>query len=198
MFRSGLVRIDGVDHAPRGPFSARLASTGGLLLPEPASPLPEPAAAGEPSWFVGLELDTALAPGPVRVEELVLDGQLAPAGAARCDANLVLWDVTDAARPRLLRQERRATSPRNDRTFLPLAWLLKPARVYRVLARVTELRASPPAAGTGSAVDVRGALSFANPSPCDPGAVLGAPLLADLAFFELRYRTAQGRAPAPR
>ncbi len=188
VFRSGLVRIDGVDFAPRATVAHRLASSGGLVLPRPSAALVEPVPVPEERWFVGMELDTALASGALRIEELVLDGQLAPAGLARCDANVLLLDVTPGEPVRRLRQEALATSPRNDRSFLPLAWILKPQRVYRVLCRVTELRASPRGEGAAALAN-RGALSFASPAPCDDSLAASAPLDPTANYFELRYRT---------
>jgi hypothetical protein len=196
VFRSGLVRIDGVDYAPRASVDHRLSSTGGLVLPRPSQALAEPVPVSAEHWLLGMELDTSAADGAVRVEELVLDGQLAPAGLARCDANVLLLDVTPGEPVRRLRQERLATSPRNDRSFLPLAWLLKPQRVYRVLCRVTELRASPLAPlAPGTALANLGALSFASPAPCDDALATSAALDPATNYFELRYRTS---APAAR
>jgi hypothetical protein len=194
VFRSGLVRIDGVEYGPRTSFSHRLASTGALVLPVLGSALAEPVAAPGEDWVVGMEVDTVLASGPVRIAELVLDGQLVlPADLARCDANVVLLDVTPLEEPLRVRQEQRATSPRNDRSFLALDWVLKPRRVYRVLCRVTELRASPIVDTAGLVLANRGALSFASPNPCDDGPAVDALLDSATSFLELRYRTS---APA--
>ena len=193
VFRSGLVRIDGVDYGPRPGYSHRLASTGALLLPSPGRETAEPVPAPAPDWLVGMEIDTANAAGATRVEELVLDGQLSASDLARCGANVILLDVTPGEAPRRVRQEVRATSPRNDRSFLPLDWVLKPGRVYRVLCRVTELRASALAASAGAALANRGGLSFASPAPCDDGPAAGALLDPATSFLELRYRSS---APA--
>jgi hypothetical protein len=191
VFRSGLVRIDGVDHPPRTRFAHRLASTGGLVLPAPGAPLAEPSPAPAPAWHVGLEVATGAAAQPVQLAELVLDGQLAPAGDARCDANVQLWDVTSGEPARLVRTARLATSARNDRSFFPLDWLLKPMRTYRLVCRVTELRASPLAPpAEPQALAVAGALAFASPEPCLDAAVLAAPLVTGETFLELRYRIA--------
>src|SRR5262249_29087078 len=129
--------------------------------------------------------------------ELVLDGALAPAGAARCDANVVLWDVTPGAEPALVHAERRATSPRNHRSFLPLDWLFKPGRGYRALCPGSALRASPAAPGTGP-LAVNGAFSFALPNPCDGAALAAGPLASDQRFCELRYRSAALASGGPK
>jgi len=189
VFRSGLVRIDGADFPPHTSFSHRLASTGALVLPRPGRALAEPEATPAPDWTVGMEVDTTSASGATRIEELVLDGQLTPASVARCDANVILLDVTPREAPQRVRQEELATSPRNDRSFLALDWVLKPGRVYRVLCRVTELRASPNAGAAGAALANRGALSFAGPNPCDDAPAVGAILDPATSHLELRYRT---------
>jgi hypothetical protein len=135
-----------------------------------------------------MELDTKSALGPTRVEELVLDGQLAPADFTRCGANLILLDVTPHQPVRRVRQENRATSPRNDRSFLALDWLLPPQHVYRVLCRVNELRASAMAQAAGAALANRGALSFASSDPCDDAPAVEAVLDPAACFLELRFR----------
>ncbi|HEX6885978.1 MAG TPA: VCBS repeat-containing protein [Planctomycetota bacterium] len=194
VFRSGLVHIDGVDVPPLAALSTRLASTGALVLPVPGEALPEPGPAPGAHWIVGMEVETLSARGPVRVQELVLDGQLAPAGLGPCAGNVLLYDVTHAGRARLLRQEVLRTSPRNDRSFLTLDWLLPPRHVYRVLCRVTELRASPRLAqAPAGTLANRGALSFAASDPCAP-AVAGSAVPDDTtSYLELRYRiTAMG------
>ena len=103
--------------------------------------------------------------------------------------NVLLYDVTHAGRARLLRQEALRTSPRNDRSFLTLDWLLPPRHVYRVLCRVTELRASPRhAQAPAGTLANRGALSFAASDPCAP-AVAGSAVPDDTTcYLELRYR----------
>lgn len=188
VFESGLVRIGERDHAPTGAFDARVWSTGALLLPVLATPTPAPTPVPEPAWIVGLELVTRADAGAVQTSELVLDGALAPGGPARCDSNLLLWDVTPGEAPVLLAAETRATSPRNQRSFLPLDWRLKPGRHYRVLARVTSLRPSTLApAAPERAVEVLGGLSFPGRNPC---ATPGSPLSVvdpGTTWLELRY-----------
>jgi hypothetical protein len=120
--------------------------------------------------------------------ELVLDGQLEPVSAARCDANAVLWDVTPREVPRAVERLRLTTSPRNARSFLALDTLLKPQRVYRFLCRVQCLRASPLVPRPGSPTTNRGGLSLQDPDPCGGAALLAAPVDPEHAFLELRYR----------
>jgi hypothetical protein len=196
VFRSGRVRIDGVDFAPEERFEHRLRSTGALVLPAPGTPPPEPVPAPAAGWHVGLELATPEAPRAILLAELVLDGQLAPSGPARCDANVQLWDVTAGEPARLVQTAALATSERNDRSFFPLDWLLKPARTYRIVCHVTELRGSPWAAAAAAPLGVAGGLTFARADPCGADALAAAPLLAGEAFRELRYRVGSGAAPA--
>jgi VCBS repeat protein len=190
VFRSGRVHIDGVEHAPLSRFSPRLASSGAQLLAAPGQPLGEPVPAPEAGWFVGMELDTLGTTGAVRVAELVLDAQLAPAGPARCDSNVRFYDVTPGEPARLLHEERLATSERNHRSFFALDWLLKPGRVYRVLCRVTALRESPLVTTPGAALANRGALSGAETDLCADAAGLSAAVEPGTGFLELRYRVA--------
>lgn len=194
VFRSGRVRIDGVEHAPRGRFSARVHSSGALGLPAPDQPLAEPVPAPAVGGFVGMEFDTLASDGAVNVVELVLDGQLAPsgpsspAGPGRCDANVRLYDVTPGEPARLLRTESLTTSARNHRSFFPLDWRLKPGRVYRVLCRVTEQRASPLVPGSGVSLANRGALAGTESELCTDGIGLGTAPENTTSFLELRFR----------
>jgi hypothetical protein len=185
--RSGLVTIDGVEHAPHALFDLRLSSSGALLLPDMDGPLPEPEVLAGPYAFVGFEFDTLLATGPVRVAELVLDGQLEPVTPARCDANVRLYDVSEVP-ARLVAAEAFLTSPRNDRSFFAPDWLLKPGRVFRVVCRVRERRASPIVPASGTALVNRGGFAGMAGDPCDDGAALAAPLEPGTAFLELRSR----------
>jgi hypothetical protein len=143
VFRSGRVSIDGVVHPPVRDFDARLfATAGGLPVPDPELGLPDPVPAhGDANW-VGIELVTS----PQRrylVKELVLDGVLAPQSSNQ-PFNLALWDVTDARHPQRVLQRTETTPERNRRVEYPFEVELEPGRVYRCIAHVLELRASPP------------------------------------------------------
>jgi VCBS repeat protein len=157
VFRSGRVLLDGVEHAPRTDFGARLFATGGgLALADPELGLPKPELnAGHGRW-VGIELTTPRA-RRVQVKELVLDAQLAPAAPF----NLALWDVTDPEHPQRVLAAARETSSRNRRTSLPFEATLEPARVYRCVAAVVEQRILPvsgPHARRG--LELKGGLAF--------------------------------------
>jgi hypothetical protein len=185
------VRLDGVEHAPREAWALRLGSSGSLVLPDPGGPLAEPELLDQAGAFVGLEFDTLASTGPLRVAELVLDGQLETATAARCGANVRLYDVTPGEGPRLLAAESFTTSPRNDRSFFAPDWLLKPSRAYRLGCRVSERRASPLAPNPGTpALANRGGFSGSAENRCDDAVALAASLDPGLAFLELRYRSA--------
>ena len=188
VFRSGAVLIDGVVHSPKRLFSTRLSSTGSLALPDLSGMPAEPTAAPARPWFVGLEFDTHGARGPARVAEIVLDGQLEET-VERCGSNVQLWNVTPGRPPFRVANEQRATSLRNDRSFLAVDWTLVPNQTYRVLCRVTELRASPRApVPPGGALQVHGGLSLASPRPCvDPDLVVPPPDPSRV-YLELRYR----------
>jgi len=191
VFRSGKVVLGGVTYLARGSFAPRLTTTaGGLALPGPGDPLPDPTPAPGASWYVGLELDTLSATRAVKVEELVLDGQLDLAAACKDDHfNLSLWDVTTPGAPQRVWEDARATEPRNRRNYLPVAFELAPRRVYRFLARVSELRPSPLALpALDGSLRTLGGLSFALPDACDGAGVAGAPLDAGQAQLALRFR----------
>jgi len=189
VFRSGLVRIGGIDHPPRPEVETRLFSSGCLAEPAPGAPLERPATVAEP-WLVGLELDTSDALDSARLEELVLDGQLAPPAPGH-EANVILLDVT-GGEPRRVVQETRATAPRNDRSFLPLDWPLEPGHRYRLLCRVTALRASPLAAGRSADLMNRGALACPAAGRDDRIAA-EAELDPTRTWMELRYRPGRSR-----
>jgi hypothetical protein len=170
VFRSGRVLVDGVLHAPlAGRYEARLfASGGGLASPDPALGLPEPSPAPGPAHWVGIEFTTDVEAGPSLARELVLDGQLAEPAACGEPFNIALWDVTDRLVPLLLLARAERTSERNHRTAFPLALELLPGRVYRCVAHVSALRASPlPGPGPqAEGLTVKGGLSFTDGAPC--------------------------------
>src|SRR5262249_37435269 len=149
-------------------------------------------AASSTDWFVGTEIVTSAAGAPQRVEEVILDGQLD--AAVTCGAatgNLFVWDVTVPPSPVLVSDGLvpRTPSVRNDRSYLPSDVTLQPGRVYRIVARVTQLRASPIA---GPVVDgpftTNGGLSFSDVSPCGGAGVAGATVDPANVYLALRFR----------
>jgi len=188
VFRSGIVRIDGTDHAPRAGVDPRLHSTGALVLPAEGVPPPELEPVPGPDGWVGIELDTHTTEEAVLVQELVLDGALVPAGPGRCDANVLLFDLTHGDVPLLLAAEKRATRPENRRSFLPVEWRLKPDRIYRVLCRVSSRRASPLVA-VPAVLANHGGFTLDSSPGCNALPLLEMPIEPDRAYLELRWRT---------
>jgi len=201
VYRSGKVVLDGETFLPGGPWSQRLFTTNdGLALPARGAPLPDPAPAPAASWYVGLELDTGAAEAPLLTSELVLDGQLdVPVFCKQEPANVALWDVTVFGDPRLVTTWALESRAENRRHFLPLEVVLQPGRLYRLVCRVSELRASPlPASDPGDPLQVSGGLSFQDIDPCNGKEVNLAPLDPGAAYLALRLRPSQPAAPARR
>jgi hypothetical protein len=199
VFRSGRVLLDGVSHPPRSRFSARLTTTGGgLALAALDAPLPDPEPAPEESWWVGLELDTSFATGPVRVEELLLDGALDLAASCKGERfNAVLWELA-GARGRRVWEAELATSPRNRRSFLPVSFDLQPGRRYRFACRVSALRATDLSAPVlDDSLLTLGGLSFQDGQPCSGHAILRAPVDPQRVHLALRFRDHGGGQRAP-
>ncbi len=190
VYRSGRVRWGACDVSPTPPRSPLLRTTSPLAVPTASSPLIEPISISQPNTYCGIEFSTELAPGPIFLEELVLDGQLDdPEDCQGTSANVLLWDVTDAGSPILVRTFARTTSARNRRHFLPLALTLDAGRRYRMAAKVTSWRPSPIQPDqAGQAVQVGGAFLTPNPDPCDPAAVTNAFLAPNWVVLAIRYR----------
>jgi len=202
VYRCGQVVVKGSVHDPYPLAPPTLTTTGGgLALVDAEAPLPDPVAAPGADWYVGLAFDTLGATQPVRVEEILLDGQLALDGPAchPVSFNLALWDVTDPTRPALvpggaLRYE---TSPRNRRSYFPADAVLAPGRSYRLVARVSAFRASaiqgPIFQGP---LTVQGGLFFADSSPCSGEGVAGSEIDPLGTALALRFRTVPPGDPA--
>ncbi|MEM7203157.1 MAG: VCBS repeat-containing protein [Planctomycetota bacterium] len=196
VFRDGRVVRGGCDLRPTPMEAPTLHSSGGgsLAVPTMATPLPRPMAAPGSDWWVGIELDTTPASGSVRVHELVIDGQLdtAVAGPGRT-GNVFLWDVTEGTPAAVEGAVLNArSSSRNDRTVLALGWLLDPGRTYRIIARVTSLRATPFAGPTSDGpMTTRGGLSYQDALPSSPTGVGAAVADARQLFLAVRARAAQ-------
>jgi len=192
VYRSGRVRIAGVDHLPALPAQPLTTTAGGLAVPTTTTTMGAPTVPPAGNWFVGAEFTTDPAAEPQRVEELSVDGTLA--GAVDCSgvlANLYAWDVTDPAAPlRLLGGEGARTTPaRNRRATVPLDFVLEPGRTYRIAARVSQLRATPIAGPiSDGVVTTTGGLSFQDASPCDGVAIAAAVADPTQLFVSLRFR----------
>lgn len=198
VFRSGKVVLDGVAFPPRADVSPRLTTTtGGLALAAIGAPLPDPVPAPGESWFVGAQLDTALARGPLHAEELLLDGQLDLAVLCKGEPfNAALWDASGPGSPRRVWQATFATSSRNRRSYFPVSFTLQPRRVYRVVCRVSELRGSPIAGPVfDEPVLTEGGLSFQDLDPCSGLALRRAEVDPSRVYLALRFR--ELGVPAP-
>ena len=192
VYRSGRVRIDGADYIPAASPLPLTTTTGGLIAPGVNSAIPLLVVALSTDWFVGTEISTVLASAPQRVEEVILDGQLDLAVTCGSDTgNLFVWDVTVPATPFLVSNGvvDAVTRIRNDRTYIPVDFTLAPNRVYRIVARVTQLRATPIA---GPVVDgvltTNGGLSFTDTTPCSGANVAGATVDAGNVYLAIRFR----------
>lgn len=191
VFRSGRVRIDGVDYPP-APFVTPTLTTsaGGLATARPRESLAPPVAVPGDDWYVGLAFDTVPAAGDVHVRELVIDGQLAlPVAVPWGTGNIALWDVTVPGRPRLEQTLAAAPSPRNDRHSLRVDWQLAPGRSYRLVARVVALRETP---FVGPRIDgpmtTWGGLSFGDREPGTGALVAAAATDRDRLYLAVRAR----------
>jgi hypothetical protein len=192
VYRSGRVRIHGCDYLPAAPAQPLATVNGGLVLAGVDAPIAPVVPAPGGDWFVGMEIDTALATAPQRIEEVVIDGALAPAvDCSGVPANFFVWDVTDPANPALASDGMRdyVLKPQNDRNYYPLEATLEPGRVYRLAMRVTELRGTPIA---GPIVDgpftTTGGLSFQDAAPCSGAAIAAATVDATQLFMTVRFR----------
>jgi hypothetical protein len=192
VYRSGRVKMRQLDGAPAVASEPLVTTTGGLALCGSTTPLPDPGAAPASDWFVGMEVALDPASPPQRVEELLLDGQLD--GAIDCSgtpANVFAWDVTDPTAPQLVPNGalERATKARNDRSALAIDFSLEPGRVYRIVARVTKLRATAIAAPIANGpLTTTGGLSYPDASPCDGIAASAASVDPANVHLALRFR----------
>ncbi len=195
VYRCGQVTIEGITHAPL-PFAPKTltTTTDGLMLPEGPGPLPDPVPAPQSDWYTGLAFKTSGAFGPVRVEEILLDGQLDDAASCAVPpTNIALWDVTDAAHPVLVSGGAAQTSSRNRRSYIPADTVLAPNRSYRLVARVTAYRpTSIVAPTTQGPVTVLGGLSFRDLVPCSGQQVASATPDAAKTSVAIRFRPANG------
>src|SRR6185295_19395565 len=99
---------NGVNWLPAEPVVPLVTTTDGLVVPTLNTLPPVPTATPAPDWFVGTEISTIGATTPLRVEELILDGQLDADVTCGLDpANVWVWDVTNPATPTLAVQGQR-------------------------------------------------------------------------------------------
>jgi hypothetical protein len=172
VFRSGKVQMDGCTYDPLPARSiVHRTSTDGLIRALPTTTIPAPAPAGS-NTFVGLEFHTLGAAGPLRINEILVDGQLDSPTACTDPTNIALWDVTSPGAPFLVSNGAliETTRPNNRRSYFRTNIVVDPGRVYRMVARVTSQRSTSivgPVATGG--VTVTGGIAFVDTTPCAGG-----------------------------
>ena len=183
--RSGRVVVGGCDVVPSPSESPLLTtSAGGLVAPTASAAMPAVTTAPSDT-FVGIEVTTQAK--PLRVVEVVLDGQLAAAGSF----NVAFWDVTNFQQPQLVDSRITETSSRNDRSYLPVDVLLRPGRTYRAVAHVDGYRGTPVSAPVADAdLVVEGGLRYNDIEPTAGAFMRIAPIDRGLVYLALRYRPA--------
>ena len=194
VYRCGTAVIDGVTHDPI-PLARPILTTtaGGLDLPTVATPLTTPTPTPVGNWYTGLAFDTMGATESVRINEIILDGQLGrsvPCGGGAQTFNIMLWDVTDPASPFLVPGGGldRATSPRNRRSYFRTDIALAPGRQYRLVTRVTDYRSTAISAPvTQGPVTVSGGTLFEDPGGCTGPDVALAPADPSTIFMAIRF-----------
>ncbi len=191
VYRSGRVVMAGCDFRP-AVAATPLAFNGELIAPGPTTPLPAPIATPAGEWYVGIEVTVDPTAPAQRVEELLIDGTLTAAlDCGGTFANVAAWDVTDPGAPVLVPGGlvEGKTPARNHRATVPVDFTLAPGGTYRIVARVSKLRATPVVAPlTNGALTTTGGLSFQDLSPCDGVAVAAAALDGASLYLTARFR----------
>ncbi len=205
--RCGDVVIDGVRHEPIPLAPPRLSST----VPRVEGSLAEPTMPETSGSYAGVAFDTLGARVPLALREIVLDGQLDfPNSCGAGSRNIALWDVTDPQHPAIVDGATldETTSARNRRSTFRVDFPLAAERVYRLVARVTELRPLPVVAGA-QGLTVRGGLSFFHDAGCSGNGVVAAafdpvssamsfrfsPIASDTSLDPLTDTLSVGRGP---
>ena len=106
VFRSGKIILNGrVIPAIQGVSPRLETTTGGLVLARPGKKPPTPRVELTNTW-VGVAFDTATATEPLRMVELIVDGEIAEPTPCNGEAfNLALWDVTPGSTPIRVHQQ---------------------------------------------------------------------------------------------
>jgi hypothetical protein len=154
----------------------------------------DPLMAGVADQFVGIEFDTLTATDPMRVTEVIVEGQTSPpATCATVDANLLIWDVTTPGVPELVYRFNATTKATNDRSYVPVNAILQPGKVYRLVAAVAELRSTPLVQVPGR-VQVSGGLTFTDADRCSGTAAEAAVVSPSDVGIAFRYHPVAGAA----
>ncbi len=192
VFRSGKVVVNGEEYQPLNPVDPALqTTTGGLRAPLTNQRMPKLSDAPNGDFYVGIELDTVGATAPMRIEELILDGELG--AAVDCGpgmkGNIGLWDISQPGAPWLV-EAMTATPPiDNRRGHYQANMMLQPGRIYRLLARVNSYRPSPFArAMQQGELRVSGGLRLTATQPCDGSEFESAALDPTSIFMAVRVR----------
>jgi VCBS repeat protein len=191
VFRSGKVVLGGSVYQPLHPVPTHLITSGGGLIQAPGQAvMPDLEPAPGPDHFVGIELDTIGATVPVRLEELILDGELGAAGwCGNFFGNVALWDVTVAGQPELVAATEAQLPANNRRGHYPVDMVLPPGRMFRLVAHVNSYRETP----LGAPVDygiysLNGGLRFDDVDPCSGSGVELANVDSAVVYMAVRVR----------
>lgn len=213
VFRSGMVVVNGHEYAPVSPVEVALqTSTGGLRTSHTNLKMPKLSDAPNGDFYVGVELDTVGASAPMRVEEIMLDGELGQAEVCGPGlfGNIGLWDISQPGTPVMVDAMTASLPANNRRGHYATDMILQPGKIYRLMARVTSYRPSPfVRAMQVGPLHVSGGLRVTSTAPCDGGDFEAAPLdpgnvylsvrvrgNADARWFDLGHAQAQsGNAP---
>jgi VCBS repeat protein len=191
IFRSGKVMLGGSVYQPLFPVETHMVTSGGGLLQAPgqtvmADLVPAPGS----NHFVGIELDTIGATEPVRIEEVILDGELGEAGwCGNRFGNVALWDVTVSGQPELIAAMNLTLPLNNRRGHYPADMVLPAGRMYRLVARVNSYRETPLGAPEDYGFySLNGGLRFDDADPCSGMGVDLASLDSAVVYMAVRVR----------
>ena len=192
VFRSGKVIVNGHTYQAVNPVSPALpASTDGLRTPLANVRMPKPSDAPHTDFYVGIELDTVGATAPMRIEEIMLDGELGQ--AEQCGpglyGNIGLWDISQPGAPQMVDAMTASLPAENRRGHYQANMMLQPGRIYRLMARVNSYRPSPFARSVQSGeLQVSGGLRASSTQPCDGSDFQNAPLDPGSVYLSVRVR----------
>jgi hypothetical protein len=192
IFRSGKVQVNGQVYDPVNAVDPRLVTTtGGLRAPHAQQRMPGLEAAPHTDFYVGVELDTVSASAPLRVEELLLDGELGQAEfcGSGLFGNVALWDISSAGSPILVDAMAATLPAENRRGHYAADMMLQPGKIYRLVARMNSFRRSPfVRALQDGELRIAGGLRVSSTQPCDGHDFEQAALDPSGVFLSVRVR----------
>ena len=198
VFRSGVVIIDGTEYPPSQLEQPLLTTAGGgLALPTAVSPLSVPLDTATEFHFVGLDFDTIGATTPLRLREVIVDGQFGiSTDCGKGPATLALWDITDPNNPVQVEDGLLVAtgSDRNRRHCVRSEALLRRERHYRLIARVNQLRASPFSGPVNhpDMLNVHGGLTYFDTNSCSTSAMDAAAVDPNNLYLTIRVAPYNG------